>query len=184
VKGRSQTIARRYAQALFAAARDASRALDEVRRELAFAVALLDHNELREVLGHPVLSIERKMEILQAIGALKGGSDLLSRLVELLLKRRRLELLPLIEKRFVALWNAERGVEEAEVLSARPLDPAQEKRLRQALEKVAGRAVEMRVSVDPAILGGALVRMGGRVLDGTVKSRLKALRAHLHGGMF
>ncbi|MBN2371473.1 MAG: ATP synthase F1 subunit delta [Vicinamibacteria bacterium] len=174
-----QSIARRYAQALFEATRDAGQSLDAASRDLAEVTAFLDHVELRRVLEHPGVPFEKKKKVLAAVWS---GAPLVMRLVDLLLERRRLSLLPAIERSFIARWNEHRRVEPAEVVCGHPLDAGQERALRAALERASGKEVEMNVRVDPRILGGVLVRMGGRVLDGTVQSRLSSLREHLVKG--
>jgi F-type H+-transporting ATPase subunit delta len=182
VKGRLENIARRYAQALFEIVRDSGLSFDDTRLVLHDYVTLLQHAELTEILDHPAIPIERKKTILSRIFTSARGGESVKRLVTLLLNRRRLSLLPQIERGFVILWNAHRGVEAAEVLTALPLSTRQEQALREALERSSGLSVEMSVQVTPEILGGVLVRMGGRVLDGTVTSRLSALRQHMLKG--
>jgi F-type H+-transporting ATPase subunit delta len=179
VKGLQQSIARRYAQALFEATRDAGQPLDSACRDLSRVTALVGHAELRRVLDHPAVPLEKKKKLLSTLWS---GASLVERLVELLLERRRLALLPAIERSFVARRNEHRRVETAEVVCGHPIDPLQEEALRNALQRASGLGVEMSVRVDPKILGGVLVRIGGRVLDGTVRSRLSSLRAHLVKG--
>ena len=91
-------------------------------------------------------------------------------------------LLPAIRSSFHAQWNTRRGVVGAEAISAVALDPAQRKALEEALSKAAEREVELKASTDPSVLGGILVKMGGRSYDGTVRSHLTAVREALAGG--
>jgi F-type H+-transporting ATPase subunit delta len=179
VKGLQQSIARRYAQALFEAMRDGGQSLESACRDLSRLTALVGHAELRRVLDHPAVPLAKKKQVLSAVWS---GAPLVERLVALLLERRRLALLPSIERSFVARWNAHRRVETAEVVCGHPIEPSQEEALRDALRRASGLEVEMRVRVDSRILGGVLVRIGGRVLDGTVRSRLSMLRGHLVKG--
>jgi F-type H+-transporting ATPase subunit delta len=111
----------------------------------------------------------------------KSGVELLRRLLTLLAERNRMELLPEIHRRFTELWNAHRGVVTAEAVAAQPLPAAEARRLADALQRATRREVDLRSSVDPDVLGGVLVRMEGRVYDGTVRARLRALRARLVG---
>jgi F-type H+-transporting ATPase subunit delta len=97
-------------------------------------------------------------------------------------EHRRIGLLPQIEDAFGELWNARRGVVSAEAVGAVPLGEAETRALGRALEKASGHEVELRSRVDPDVLGGILVRMGGRTYDGTVRSQLKALRESLAHG--
>jgi len=172
--------ARRYARALLdvigAQGEDPAR----VRGELeALAGAVAGHPELRAVLAHRALPAERKRAVLGALVEGRDVSPLVSRLVDLLAKRGRLELLPAVAQAFVAAWNAERGVVPAAAVSAVPLDADQRAALARELGRVTGRQVELTTRVDSALLGGVEVRLEGRVYDGSVRSRLRALRQHL-----
>jgi len=104
------------------------------------------------------------------------------RLLELLVGRDRITLLPGIEKAFAALWNDNRGVVAAEAVTAAPLGPDQERALAEAIRRTTGREVELSASLDPALRGGVLLRLLGRTYDGTVRGRLRALRERLVQG--
>ena len=95
--------------------------------------------------------------------------------------RERLELLPELERLYSRLWNAHRGVVQAEALTVDPLSEAQRTRLAQALGRLTGREVELTALPAPEILGGLVVRMDGKVYDGSVRGRLRALRERLVG---
>jgi F-type H+-transporting ATPase subunit delta len=186
VKGGSRALARRYARALLEVATEPSRRgkpkPERLRAELAEAESLLQkHRDLRTVLTHPAVSVEKKRKIASAIWEKTGGSELLVRLLDLLASRDRLELLPEITREFGEAWNAARGAIGAEAVAAAPLEKAQVAALAQALGRLTGLEVELRESVDPELLGGLLVRMGGRTYDGTVRTRLRALRRQLVG---
>jgi F-type H+-transporting ATPase subunit delta len=183
VKGLSRAVARRYAHALVDVARP-SRAAEELRRELQAAAALLDeHRELAGVLGHPAIPLDAKKRVAAGVWPKGKASELFRRLVELLVERDRIALLPAIEEAFTELWNAERGVMAAEALSARELEPPERTALARALGAATGLEVELRARVDPSLLGGLLVRMGGRTYDGTVRAQLRALRRALVSGV-
>ena len=175
-----EAAARRYARALLDVAMEKGdtalgQDLDDLGR------LYVEHAELRTLLLHPSVPIEKKTAV---IAALRRGrpSDLLQRLIALLVERDRIELLPLIAKAFVRLWNAQRGIVEAEAVSARALDETEA----QDVAAVAGRAaggkkIELRRRVDPGLMGGLLLRMEGRIYDGSVRARLRALREQLAG---
>jgi F-type H+-transporting ATPase subunit delta len=176
----SLTAARRYARALLDVAQPGDPAA--VREDLRGLRALLEQNaELAEALAHPALPVARKRGLLQAAFAQKVQAPVL-RLLELLVERGRVDLLGAIESAYTALWNAQRGVAAAEVVSAAPLDDKEQRALQAALERASGLRVEITTREDPALLGGLLVRLGGRSYDGSVRGRLAALRARLGGG--
>jgi F-type H+-transporting ATPase subunit delta len=175
----SRTSARRYARALLDVAVE-KQAVETVRDELQEAVALLSsHRELRSILAHPAVSAERKKKIIASLWAGRSSSDLVPRLVSLLAERDRIELLPDIEDLYLELWNAQRGVLAAQATTAQPLAEDEKAGLAEALGRAVGKRVELTTRLEPALLGGVLVRMAGRTYDGTVLGRLKSLRHHL-----
>jgi F-type H+-transporting ATPase subunit delta len=172
--------ARRYARALLDVAL-AQADPAQLREELRRGVALLQaEQELRAALTHPGVSAERRRAIAQAVFAGRS-SPLLTRLLAMLAERGRVALLPEIERAFGEAWNAHRGVLTAEATTAVALDAAQVRGLGEALRRVSGQDVELRHGVDPAVLGGVMVRMGERTYDGTVRAQLAGLRRRLHG---
>lgn len=173
-------LARRYARALFdvADAKGGAAAL-ELRDELrTFASQLDAHAGLRRALAQPTLGAEAKRKIVIALAQAAQASPIVLKLVELLASRDRLGLLGDVAAAYAELANARKGVVAAEVVSALPLAPAQRQALEQAL---AGKAesVELTSQVEPGIVGGLVIRMAGRTYDGSVRTRLAALRRRL-----
>ena len=171
--------ARRYARAVLDLAL-AQRAGEDVRRGLRDAARLLsEQQELRMVLEHPAVSLEKKRAVVGQVW--KGEHELVRRLITLLAQRERLDLLPELARVFSRLWNAQRGVVDAEALTVQPLSDGQEKALAEALRRISGREVELTSRTAPEILGGLVVKMDGKVYDGSVRGRLRALRERLVG---
>lgn len=174
--------ARRYARALLDVALEKG-SPEVVAGELKEAVMLLDsHRELRGILAHPALGAERKRAIVSEVWRGRTESEIVPRLISLLAERDRMEMLGDVLGFFAELWNAHRGVVAAEATTAQALDTHERNALTQALGRAVGKEVDLAMRVDPEVLGGVLVRMGGRTYDGTVKGRLRALRAHLAEG--
>lgn len=173
------TAARRYARALLEVSFQATEGDPaSLRRELGEAAALLEsQGELAEALASPALPLEAKHKVVQAVW--RGASPLLLRLLEMLVERGRMSLLDAIATTYGQLWNAARGVLPAEATSAVPLGEEQLAAVQRALGRATGRDVELSTAIDPAVLGGLLVRVGGQVYDGTVRGRLRALRERL-----
>lgn len=181
MKRLSASAARRYARALLdvAIAKADPRA---VERELAAVRAdFAGSAELRAALGNPALAVERKKALVGALWGGAGSSDLLRRLLMLLTDRDRLDLLPLIAENYRLQVLAHEKIAPAEVVSAVALDPEQLAAVEAALEKATGTRVAIETSVDAGLLGGILVKLGGRHYDGSVRGRLAALRASLAG---
>jgi F-type H+-transporting ATPase subunit delta len=172
--------ARRYARALLDVAvaqgdTTVGPALDEL------AALFTGHADLRTVLLHPTVPIEKKTAVVAALMGRGHRSALLERLVALLIEKDRVEILPLVAESYRRLWNAHRGVVEVEAVSARELDDAEAGAVKAAASQVAGKQAELRRRVDPSLLGGLLLRMEGRVYDGSVRARLRSLRERLAG---
>jgi F-type H+-transporting ATPase subunit delta len=176
----NRALARRYARALLeAAAAQGEGAVLALRDELrALAPALEGHPELRAALLHPGVTSEQKGRLLAALVASGGSSALLGRLLEMLAARDRIALLPDLVEAYAEIANAARGVVSAEVASAVPLPDDQRRALAGAL-RGGGADVELRERVEPELLGGLLVRTGGRTYDGSVRTRLAALKRRL-----
>jgi len=175
-----EAAARRYARALIDVA--VEKGETNLGPDLeALGQLYADHAELRLLLLHPTVPAEKKAAVVAAL--LRGRpSDLVQRLIQLLVQRDRIELLPLIAKAYVRLWNAQKGIVEAEAVSARALDETEAQAIAAVAARVAGgKKIELRRRVDPGLMGGLLLRMEGRIYDGSVRARLRALREQLAG---
>ena len=178
--GTVRALARRYARALLdVAAHQGAQVPLALRDELrAFAPLLTGHAELRQALQQPGLGAEPRRRVLAALADRAGASVLLRKLVEVLASRDRTALLPDIAEAYAELANAARGVVMAEAVSAVALPDAQARALAVALGGPSGPA-ELRCRVDPELVGGLLVQVGGQTYDGTVRTHLATLRRRL-----
>jgi F-type H+-transporting ATPase subunit delta len=179
MKRGEQAASRRYARALLEVAFESPDGDPAaLRRDLEAAAALLESQvELADALSNPALPPEVKRKVVEEVWG--GASPLLRRLLGMLTDRGRTALLSTIAAAFAQLWNAARGVLPAEATSAVALSDEQQGAVQRALGRATGRDVELTTAVDPALLGGLLVRVGGQVYDGTVRGRLRALRERL-----
>lgn len=171
---------RRYARALLDVAllkSEAERVRDDLRD---VASSLRGHAELLRALSHPAVPAERKKGLIQELWG-KRVAEPVIRLMTLLVERGRIAELPDVAESYSTLWNARRRVATAEVFSVSPLGPAEMASVQKALERATGLGIEVRPKVDPAILGGLLVKVAGQNYDGSVRARLKALRERLAG---
>ena len=172
-----EQIARVYAQALFDAAREAG-VVEEVRRELGdFVAALAASASLRNVLADPQVETAAKHRVLAEITS--GGQPLLANVLLLMLERGRFAAVPDLHRAYDALAIVEEGVVEVEVVSAAELSPETEKKIAARVQEATGRRVELARRVDPAILGGLVLRIGDIIVDGSVKARIRQLRRRL-----
>jgi F-type H+-transporting ATPase subunit delta len=167
-----------YAQGIFEIAR-AEGSLEKVEDELFQFSQLFQGNEqLREKLTDQTLPVEKRQAIVEDLLDERASSVTVS-LISFLVGTGRARELPEIVNRLVERAAAERQREVAEVRAAVPLDDEQRRRLSEALEKATGKKVELKVLVDPSVLGGVVARVGDTVIDGTVRRRLDQLRESL-----
>ncbi|WP_237059803.1 F0F1 ATP synthase subunit delta [Microbulbifer sediminum] len=167
------TLARPYAKAAFAYAQEASD-LGGWSTALATAAAVSQSEKVGEMLENPQLTSEQRAEKFLSICS-DDLSDSGKNFIRLLAENHRLPLLPEIHELFEELKAQAEASLEVEVVSARPLSEAQAQQLTQALSKKFGREVHLHGSVDESLLGGAIVRAGDTVIDGTVRGRLAKL---------
>ncbi len=178
---RPQAVAEQYARALLDVLhsrpeRERSRVEGEVG---ALAGALREAPLLRSFLGSPVVEAEAKRKALAR--ACPEAEQVTQRLIEVLLKRGRADLLPEIQAAYERLRDERQGILVAEVSSAVPLGREAQERCAEALRRSSGREVRLTPSVDPALIGGLRTRIGSQVFDGSVRARLDLLRRRLVG---
>jgi F-type H+-transporting ATPase subunit delta len=169
---------RGYAQAMFSVA-EAEHALDEVEDELfRFSRALERETELRDALTDPVFPSDRKRAVL---GDMLGerANPMTVNLLGFVIEQGRARDLGAIVDELVALAAERREAAVAEVRTAVPLDAAHRDRLAQALGRATGRRIELKVVVDPSVVGGVVAKIGDQVIDGSVRRRLELARERL-----
>ena len=169
-----------YAEAIFTVAK-AEGALDRVEDELyRFARAFEDNADLGRQLSDQAVDIGTRLAIIDDLLGRKAHPQTVSA-VMYVVQAERARQLPAIADAVVARASAVRRRAVAEVRSAIPLDDQQVQRLAAGLEKSTGREVDVKVVVDPDVLGGLIVRLGDTVIDGTVARRLAEMRTALTG---
>ena len=177
--GRDELV-RGYGEALFRVAA-AEGELDGVERHLfAFARLLETEGRVREALTDPGLPIENKRALIEESLGERANPVAVRILVFLVELGRARELGRIIEVLAeVAAETREAAV--AEVRSAVPLDEARSKKLADALSKATGRRIEVRIVVDPSVLGGLVAKVGDEIFDGSIRTRLDEAREHMAG---
>jgi F-type H+-transporting ATPase subunit delta len=164
-----------YARALLDVAR-ASGHLPGVEDDLfRFARTYEASDDLRMALSDPHLPVDRRIAVIEQLMEGKALATSTA-LVDMVIAAGEANELSAIVGRFVELAAAERAHEVAEVRSAIPLDEAQQRRLAEALGRATGKNVEVKVIVDPRVMGGIVARVGDTVIDGTVRRRLEQLK--------
>lgn len=178
----NNTIARPYARAAFDVGREAD-ALQALSDSLSAAKEILSDGQVEGFLANPTLNDTQRLEFLQGLFAnavgkdsvFAGSSDHGNNFLKLLLEYGRVSVLPQISDHFEALKAAVENTVDVTVTSATALSSAQEQEIASALKSRFGREVNLSTEVDENLIGGAVVRAGDVVIDGSLRSRLEGL---------
>jgi F-type H+-transporting ATPase subunit delta len=175
-------IAGRYASALFELAREA-KALDQVSASLDRFMSMLDESaDLDRLVRNPVFTAEEQVSALTAVLAKAKIDGLAANFLKLVASKRRLFAVRGMIAGYRALVAEEQGIVAAEVTVAAPLSDANRKAVLQALESQAGKKIALTEKVDPAIIGGLVVKMGSRMIDASLKTKLNAMKIAMNNG--
>jgi F-type H+-transporting ATPase subunit delta len=171
--------ARAFADVVFETRLDAAKTL----RELHALIDLLKNNpDLRRVWENPAITAEQKRGVLDAIVRREGFSRPVRNLVAVLIDHRRIHFFTAIVEQLGHELDARLGFAEAQITSARDLSDAEKRTLEAQVERLTGKKVRPRYSRDQAILGGAIVRVGSTIYDGSVLGQLQRIREQIAGG--
>ena len=174
-------LAGRYANALFELAQD-QKAVDAVSGDLAgLRRALETSPDLARLVRSPVFSAEDHAKALKAILEKMGAHTLSTKFVLLLAEKRRLFILTQAIASFESLVAKSRGETEAEVTSARPLNDNEISELKSVLKSKLGKEPRLHSKIDPTLLGGLIVKVGSRMIDSSLRTKLDGLRAAMKG---
>ena len=176
---RRDTAPRRYADAAFEIGlRDGT--VEVWRRELDAAAEMVRSEQVLDVLANPAIPLDQRLEATQR--AFAKLSQPVRNLILLLVRRGRIEQLPRVAAEFARLDDERNGLTHATATSAAPLGAEEVRAITARLEQLTGGRVALETNVDPDILGGVVVRIGDRLIDGSVRGRLERLRNQLASG--
>jgi len=144
-----------------------------------FGAAYAQSGELRTFLASPAVTAEAKRAVIEKIAARMGASKIIRNFLFVITDHRRTPLIPEIIATFQQVIRQRQGAAEAEISSAVEMNAAQKKELAATLGRLTGKKIETKYSLDPALLGGAVVRIGDTIYDGSLRSRLNAMRNRL-----
>jgi F-type H+-transporting ATPase subunit delta len=172
-------VAERYAAALADIAVERKNSETVKRNLAAFVEAFSSIADLRNALESPALNAEVKRKVIAEVAGKMGLDVAVRNFIYLVVDHRRTEILPEIEQAFLSELNERLGIVDAEVTSAHELNDDEKRQLSTVLEQRTGKKVEARFQIDGALLGGAVVRLGSTIYDGSVRDQLKRLREQL-----
>jgi len=168
--------AKRHAQAVFQIALE-KKEVEQWRSELKTIAATLSDPQLRAILEDPKFHLDDKEKLISK--CLPGISQLALNFAYLLVARQRLGILEQIVSEYERMADANQGLEHARVVTALPIDKQEEAKLTERLAAITGKKVVLTTEVDPAIIGGFVARIGDKLIDGSTKAKLEALKRRL-----
>lgn len=175
-------VSRRYADALMNLAQD-SKSVDDVQANVESLKTMLEASgDLRAMIASPIFSREQQERAIVAIAKKAKFNKIFVDFLALMARQRRLPLLPSVLKALTAAHKAIKGTEEAEIISASVLSDKETAALKAALSKQLGKDVTVSVRVDESLLGGVIIKLGSRMIDDSVRTRLERLERTLRGG--
>ena len=172
----------RYARAFQQVAQAQGLDNEEVRQQLAdFSATVHGSRELREFLSNPSLEPADKLKVLDAVVGRVGMTKTVRNFIAVLMDHGRLESLDAVVAEYQTMADEANGIAEVEIVSAKPLAEDERNLLQWKAGELAGSNVRVRWSEDASLLGGAVIRLGSRVYDGSVRGQLEQMKQHLAG---
>jgi len=174
-----QTVAKRYAKALFEAAREKDCAAEVEAQLEALVLAIRENEDVQKFLTHPKIAPSVKMDVLRA--AFKDGlAEVLENTLRLLIERRREAAVTALHEAYVAISDEALGQVGAVVSTPFPLNEEQVKQVAAVFGEITGKRIRIRQRIDESLLGGITVRIGDRLYDGSLKGKIESIRKKLH----
>ncbi len=171
----------RYARALDEVVQEKNLSRDDVKQQLNdFVHTFRDSRELREVLDNPSIPEDQKLRVLDAIAARSGMNPTVRNFIAVMSHHHRLGELQDIVDAYLSRADRTGGIADAEITTARPVDGEQRGLLEQSVLRLSGgTSVRASFREDPALLGGAVIRLGSTVYDGSVRGQLEQMRQRM-----
>ena len=171
-------VATRYAKALLDLGKT-EQSIDVVYKDMQHVVEVIrTHPELRAVLDNPIIKLDKKERIVQAVFG-KSIQEQVLRFFNIMIRKGRSNLIYELGKEYINLYYIEKNIKRASVISATPLHTDHVKALTQLLEEETGSTIQLEQQVDPTLIGGLIVRVGDRQIDASVSGKLDRLEKHL-----
>lgn len=177
-------VARRYARALFAVGKE--KGLEELEaygKDLAAVTETLDESpQLLRIFRNPIFGVEEKKGLVEKIASKAGLGQMVQNFLNLLTDKERLGILPDISDYYGSLLDAEKGVVRGELITAVDLADAKQDEIRKSLEAKSDQKLILDFNVNKDILGGAVLRVGDKVLDASLRAQLDILKENIKRG--
>lgn len=175
-------IAKRYARAIFTLGQD-NGTVDSYAETLSTLADLFDDPslEVAETLVNPLYPLEARHKVMTAIAEAAGADALMVAFLNLLVERKRIDVLREVAAQVRDLLDLEKNISHGRVTSAMELDEVLLAKIQAKLEEITGHKVILETQVDPSIIGGMIARVGDLVLDGSIRTQLNGLKESIKG---
>jgi len=177
----NMVLAKRYAKALFAVAKEEGNFTPYSKAIQAVAELYRTVPELRDALTNVIYPLDLREKVMVAILPSMGLTPVMGNFLKLLVQKRRAGILPEIAEAFQSMVDAENNLCQGTVVAAMDLAPELSDKVRETLEKITGKRIVLTTVVDPSIIGGIVAKVGDLVLDGSIRSQLAALKESIKG---
>ncbi|HEY6332555.1 MAG TPA: ATP synthase F1 subunit delta [Blastocatellia bacterium] len=175
-------VARRYAEALADVAL-ANKQADVVGQELGELAELFKPgSELNALFANPIISQADKRKVLDIIVERTHPTRTTVNLLKLLLQHYRLHNLSVLEEQYRRELNEREGIVRADVTTAGPIGAGEQEKLKQQLQILTGKSIQLEFKTDPALIGGAVTRIGSVIYDGSIRTQLDTIKSRLKAG--
>jgi F-type H+-transporting ATPase subunit delta len=174
-------LARRYAKALFAVGKEEGK-FEQYNDALQGLAELYGSGaELADALTNPLYPLDVREKVMEGIVASMGVEKIMANFLNLLVEKKRAEIIPEVAEEFQAMVDEEKNISHGNVVSAVELSEELHAKVQATLEKLTGKKVELTTSVDSSIIGGIIAKVGDLELDGSIKTQLASLKDSIKG---
>jgi F-type H+-transporting ATPase subunit delta len=170
--------AKRYAQAIFEIALE-NKELDKWKKDIQVLGYLANNSEFTSVMENPQFAFENKIKLMDS--QIKGIGKLAVNLASILIGKGKFRIFSQISAEYLTMLDLFYGIEKAEVTTAIKLEDQEIAKMADQLGTLTGKKITMSVHIDPQIIGGIIVRIGGKIIDGSTRGQLMALRSEMLG---
>jgi F-type H+-transporting ATPase subunit delta len=174
-------LARRYAKALFAVGKEDGKLDDYSEALQGLAGLYATDSGLADALTNPLYPLDVREKVMEGVVASIGVDKIMSNFLNLLVEKKRADVLPDIAEEFQIMVDEEKNVSHGTVVSAVELSKELQAKVQATLEKLTGKKVELSASIDASIIGGVIAKVGDLELDGSIRTQLAGLKDSIKG---
>jgi len=178
---RQTILAKRYAKALFSLGKEQEKFEQYNETLSAIANLFVEIETVGDALTNPLYPLETRQKVMAKIAESASADVIMSRFLNLLVEKKRAEILPDIAIEMQVMVDQEQNISHGSVVTAIELETSLQEKIQATLEKITGKKVILETQVDPSIIGGMIAQVGDLVLDGSIRKQLNGLKESIKG---